>query len=57
MKEHCHFYCDDCGGIYDVDFSANGDRSGLQVPEGFKVKQYDIAIRGTCRACEDKAKA
>ena len=20
MKEHCHFYCDDCGGIFDVDF-------------------------------------
>lgn len=57
MKEHCHFYCDDCGQIYDVDFSANGDRNGLQVPEGFQVKQMDIAIRGTCRACKDKAKA
>ena len=21
MKEHCHFYCDECGGIYDVDFA------------------------------------
>ena len=20
MKEHSHFYCDECGGIYDVDF-------------------------------------
>jgi Fur family transcriptional regulator, peroxide stress response regulator len=56
MKEHCHFYCDDCGGIFDVDFSASGDRGGLQLPKGFKVKQFDISIRGTCRDCADKAK-
>src|SRR5919106_1020742 len=18
MSEHCHFYCDDCGGVYDI---------------------------------------
>ena len=56
MKEHCHFYCDDCGNIFDVDFTANEERGGLQVPEGFKVKQYDISIRGTCRDCAGKAK-
>jgi Fur family peroxide stress response transcriptional regulator len=51
MKEHCHFYCDDCGQIYDVDFSPDGDRNGLLLPEGFKVKQFDISIRGTCYDC------
>ena len=34
MKEHCHFYCDDCGGIFDIDFAASGHRNGLEVPEG-----------------------
>jgi Fur family transcriptional regulator, peroxide stress response regulator len=56
MKEHSHFYCDECGKIYDVDFSASGDR-GLQIPEGFKVKQFDISIRGVCRDCAAKATA
>ena len=55
MKEHCHFYCDECGGIFDVDFAAEGERSRLQVPDGFKVKQYDISIRGTCQDCSAKA--
>jgi Fur family peroxide stress response transcriptional regulator len=57
MKEHSHFYCDECGVIYDINFSANGDHSGLQIPEGFKVKQYDISIRGVCRDCAAKANA
>jgi len=50
MKEHCHFHCEECGGIFDIDFAGNS-RGGLQIPEGFKVKQYDISIRGTCRDC------
>jgi Fur family transcriptional regulator, peroxide stress response regulator len=54
MKEHCHFYCDECAGIYDVDFAAGGERGGLQIPDGFKVKQYDISIRGVCRDCANK---
>jgi|SRR6185312_1381271 len=55
MKEHCHFYCDECGLIFDVDFAAHGERGGLQIPDGFKVKQYDISIRGVCRDCAAKA--
>src|SRR5581483_6085782 len=55
MKEHCHFYCDDCGGIYDVDFADDRDHAGLNVPEGFQIKQYDISLRGLCRDCASKA--
>lgn len=57
MKEHCHFYCDQCGGIFDIDFAAEGSRSGVEIPEGFKVNQFDISIRGVCRECAAKAKA
>ena len=53
MKEHCHFYCDTCGGIYDVDMAANP--GGLQVPDGFKVKNFDVSIRGICRDCAAKS--
>lgn len=55
MKEHCHFYCDDCGGIFDVDLgTAPGGRGGLQIPEGFRVKHFDISIRGLCSECASK---
>lgn len=56
MKEHCHFYCDACGGIFDVDYGAAGDHAGLKVPAGFKVNQFDISIRGLCRDCAGKKK-
>jgi len=51
MKEHCHFYCDECGGIYDIDYVADLAQGGFQVPDGFKVKQVDVSIRGLCRDC------
>ncbi|HEX3800603.1 MAG TPA: Fur family transcriptional regulator [Verrucomicrobiae bacterium] len=57
MKEHCHFYCDECAGIYDVDFSADGERAGLQIPDGFKVKQTEVSLRGLCKDCAGKAQA
>lgn len=57
MKEHCHFYCDECGGIFDIDFAGNSHRSALRIPEGFKVNQFDISIRGLCRGCAARAKA
>lgn len=57
MKEHCHFYCDACGGVFDIDFATDGGRSSVEIPEGFKVNQYDISIRGICRDCAAKAKA
>lgn len=56
MKEHCHFYCDECGGIFDIDFASSGNRTGLEIPEGFKVKQYDISLRGLCQECAGKAR-
>ena len=56
MKEHCHFYCDECGGIFDVDRAADSQAAGVVVPEGFKVKQFDVSLRGTCSTCAAKAK-
>ena len=56
MKEHCHFYCESCRDIFDVDFAANGDHAGLKIPDGFKVKQFEVSIRGLCRDCAAKAR-
>src|SRR5260221_12227722 len=57
MREHCHFYCEECNGVYDIDLIADGKSSGFDLPEGFKVKHFDVSIRGVCRDCADKRKA
>lgn len=54
MKEHSHFHCDACNRVYDVDFVTDTNSAGLQIPEGFKVKHFDVSIRGICRDCSNK---
>ncbi len=51
MQEHYHFYCDHCGGVYDVALPVNAPKSAVQMPKGFKIDHYEIAIHGACRAC------
>jgi Fur family peroxide stress response transcriptional regulator len=54
MREHCHFYCDACGGVFDIDLPA--EQSALRMPQGFKASHYEIAIHGDCPACGSKKK-
>jgi Fur family peroxide stress response transcriptional regulator len=51
MREHCHFYCDACHEVFDIDLSAG---AGLPLPKGFRAERYDIAIHGRCPACSRK---
>jgi Fur family transcriptional regulator, peroxide stress response regulator len=55
MHEHCHFYCDACDTVYDVDLPAK-PQPGVTLPRGFKAERYEIAIHGTCPDCADKRK-
>lgn len=50
MREHCHFYCDRCDRVFDVELSGGGP-SGIPLPRGFRASRYDIAIHGVCAAC------
>lgn len=54
MKEHCHFYCDDCGKVFDIDRPFDCMDKDLHIPMGFKVNSVEIAVRGTCGGCEFK---
>ena len=56
MAEHCHFYCDECGGVYDIDLSANTRKPKVPVPKGFKVRRCEISIHGACPDCGAKSK-
>lgn len=51
MHEHFHFYCDQCGTIYDIDAPKTDDAVVVQVPDGFSVGHCEISIRGSCPAC------
>ena len=48
MREHCHFYCDGCDSVFDIDLPAE---PGFPLPRGYRAERYDIAIHGRCPAC------
>jgi Fur family peroxide stress response transcriptional regulator len=48
MREHGHFYCDQCESVFDIELPA---KPGIAVPKGFRAERYDIAIHGRCPAC------
>ena len=54
MEEHCHYFCDECGAVFDVPL---GDGSAIVPrPKGFKVDHFDIAVHGHCAECASKRK-
>ena len=48
MSEHCHFYCDSCDTVFDIELT-NG--AGIALPRGFEAAHYDVAIHGRCPSC------
>ena len=48
MHEHCHFYCDICEEVFDIDLPS---KTGLPLPRGFKAARLEIAIHGQCPTC------
>ncbi len=48
MREHIHFYCDQCESVFDIDLPAE---PGIALPKGYRADRYDIAIHGRCPAC------
>ena len=50
MEEHCHYFCDACGEVFDVPL----DSPTMPAPKGFKVDHYDIAVHGLCAGCAKK---
>ena len=54
MAEHCHYFCDACGEVFDVALPTNS--TIMPRPKGFKVDHYDIAVHGLCAVCAGKRK-
>jgi len=53
MQEHCHFYCDTCHGVFDINWSA---AAGAALPKGFRAERFDVTIHGRCPACSNPAR-
>ena len=53
MREHCHFYCDNCENVFDIDLPDIG-AAGIPLPRGFKPARFEIAIHGACPRCGGK---
>jgi len=54
MREHCHFYCDQCESVFDIELPVE---PGIALPKGYRAQRYDIAIHGRCPACAGKTQA
>jgi len=54
MEEHAHYYCDDCGEVFDMALPAEG--ALMPKPKGFQVDHYDIAAHGLCAECARQKK-
>ena len=54
MREHHHFYCDECGGAYDIDLLPDAPQPAVPMPRGFKASRFEITIRGLCPDCAAK---
>ena len=52
MEEHCHYYCDKCGAVFDV--ALKGNSTVVPGPKGFKIDHYEIAVHGLCADCAKK---
>jgi Fe2+ or Zn2+ uptake regulation protein len=55
MREHCHFYCDTCENVFDIELSNEGP-AGITLPKGFKAARFEIAIHGLCAKCAGQNK-
>lgn len=55
MREHCHFYCDTCDNVFDIDLPEGGSAL-VPLPKGFKAARFVIAIHGACPDCAGRKK-
>ena len=56
MAPHHHFYCDECGGAYDIERERNEAPPPVAMPRGFKPNRFEVTIRGLCPGCAAEAR-
>lgn len=54
MHDHSHYYCEECGDVFDVDFDREKLRQVLDLPKGVVPMGYEVAVRGYCPGCKSR---
>lgn len=54
MREHCHFFCEACGEVTDIDLPSHDALDAVPLPHGFRVSTFDLSLRGVCPKCGHK---
>lgn len=57
MAEHHHFYCDECGGTYDITSDPEEGHPAMRLPPGFRMRSFEIAFNGLCPDCAAERKS
>jgi len=55
MSEHCHFHCDTCDNVFDIELPDDG-RGLVDLPKGFKAARFEVAVHGVCADCSARRK-
>jgi Fur family peroxide stress response transcriptional regulator len=56
MRPHSHFYCDECGSVYDVQQTISPEDVHFKLPRGFKLDNIDTNIHGLCPDCSARSR-
>lgn len=56
MSAHHHFYCDECGGTFDIDTDPEAGHPEMTLPAGFRMRHFEIAFNGLCPHCAARKK-
>jgi Fur family peroxide stress response transcriptional regulator len=54
MAKHHHFYCDACGGTYDITTDPEEGHPAMHLPPGFNMRSFEIAFNGLCPRCASR---
>ena len=56
MQDHSHFYCDECGSVFDILQTISVEDADIKLPRGFRLKLIETNLHGLCPDCAAKAK-
>ncbi len=52
---HCHFVCEKCGGVFDIDEPVHKElNESVAQKTGFQVSHYRLEFSGLCKKCQKR---
>ncbi len=53
LEDHCHFLCEECGRVHDIEWRGDPDDIPVSVPGELEVMRTEVSLRGRCRDVEE----